>query len=142
MNKGITLRGCFILLSGIAFSLLSGLINFSNYSVIELLGSGLYFFFIAFIISSGCVWIVSQVRESEKFKNNPAEKIIAYSSLSAIMSALLTVTLLFGWLRISKEAFNWNVIVKSSCINVLFAIIYSLSYEIMQLSRERVLDTK
>jgi sensor histidine kinase YesM len=142
MNKGITLRGFYILMSGIALPLLSGLVDYHNYSVIEILGSSLYFFFIAFFISSGSVWIINTIRSNFKINSNPAEKIFYYSILCFLLSSLITAFLLAGWLKISKEPFSWSLVYKTSGIGGLLGIIYSLGFEIMLLGRERMLDTK
>jgi sensor histidine kinase YesM len=142
MNKGITLKGFFILMAGILLPMLSGLINYHLYSVIELLGSCLYFFFIAFFISTGCVWIINNTRTYFNINSNPADKIFSYSILAFLLSSLITGILLLGWSRISKEQFSWDQIMRSSCIGGLLAIIYSLGFEIILLGKERVLDTK
>jgi sensor histidine kinase YesM len=142
MNKGITLRGFYILMSGIALPLLSGLVDYHNYSVIEILGSCLYFFFIAFFISSGSVWIINTIRSNFKINTNPAEKIFYYSILCFLLSSLITAFLLVGWLKISKEQFSWSLVYRISGIGGLLGIIYSLGFEIMLLGRERMLDTK
>ena len=142
MIKGITLRGCFILVSGIILPWVCGIINYRNYSVIELLGSCLYFFFIFFIISIECAWIINKVRPLIKIKQFPEGKIFIYVLLTAVFAFLLTAIMLFEWLKISKEKFSWDVLLKTSCISGIFAVIYTLGYEILILSRERILDNK
>jgi LytS/YehU family sensor histidine kinase len=142
MIKSITLRVSFVFLAGIAFPLISGIITCENYSVIELLGSLLYFFFIALIISAGCIWIVNRVRRVFTINSNPYLKIGYYAGATLVFITLITSVLLFGWLNISKENFSWPQLLKAASVSALLAMVYVFAYEIMILSRERVLDTK
>src|SRR5215213_5804400 len=142
MIKSIALRVSFIFLLGITFPLLSAIINYQNYSVIELLGSALYFFFIALIISIGCVWIVNRLRRSFTINSNPYSRIALYAGITAVFTITFTSVLLWGWLKISKESFSWSQLWKASFISAVFAVAYVLAYEIIILSKERILDTK
>ena len=142
MIKSITLRVSFIFLAGIAFPLISGIITCENYSVIELLGSLLYFFLIALVISSCCIWIVNRLRRVFTINSNPYRKIGFYTSATMILVTLLTSVLLYGWIKISKENFNWADLFKAALVSGVLAMVYVFAYEIIILSRERVLDTK
>lgn len=142
MIKSITLRVSFIFLLGVTFPLLSGIVSYRQYSVIELLGSIVYFFFIALIISVGCVWIVNRIRRSFTIKSNPYSRIGYYAGTTTMFTLAFTSVLLWGWLKISKENFDWAQLWKASFISAVFSVVYAFAYEIIILSRERVLDTK
>ena len=142
MIKSVPLRTSFIALSGIAFPLISGIINYPAYTVIELLGSLLYFFFIAFVISICCIWIVNRIRRSFTITTNPYSRLLYYFGIIGLFTILLTSFLLWGWVNISKEHFNWAELLKASSVSAAFAVIYVFAYEIIILSKERVLDTK
>src|SRR3982751_4263761 len=142
MIKSITLRVSFVFLAGIAFPLLSGIITCENYSVIELLGCLLYFFFIAFIISAGCIWIVKRLRRVFTINTNPYRKIGYYAAATLIFITLLTSMMLYGWLKISKEYFIWPEFLKAAAVSAVLGLVYVFAYEIIILSKERILDTK
>ena len=142
MIKDITFQGIFIMLSGIVFPILSGIISYNNYSVIELLGSGLYFFLIAVLIAAGCRQVTGRVRQQFRIRDNALTKILLLSFWGALYSMLMTALMAYGWIRLSKEAFDWNIIYKACAVSGILALIFVLGNEIVLLSKERVLDTK
>ncbi|MFL5808822.1 MAG: sensor histidine kinase [Flavisolibacter sp.] len=110
--------------------------------MIELLGCLLYFFFIAFIISAGCIWIVKRLRRVFTINTNPYRKIGYYAAATLIFITLLTSMMLYGWLKISKEYFVWPELLKAAAVSAVLGLVYVFAYEIIILSKERILDTK
>jgi hypothetical protein len=142
MIKDITLQGICILLTGFVFPFLSGIITYNNYSVIELLGSGLYFFLIAMLVAAGCQRVTGLVRQQFRIRDSAVSKILLLSFWGALYSTIITGLMAYGWINLSKEPFDWNIIFKACAVSGILAVIFVLSNEIVLLSKERVLDTK
>lgn len=142
MIKDITLHGILIMLSGFVFSVLSGIITYNNYSVIELLGSGLYFFLIAMLVAAGCRRVTGLVRQQYRIRDSSVSKILMLSFWGALYSTIITGLMAYGWINLSKDPFDWSIIFKACAVSGVLAVIFVLGNEIVLLSKERVLDTK
>jgi two-component system, LytTR family, sensor kinase len=142
MIKDLLLKIIFIPLLGIGLPLVSGIINYSRYSAVELIAANLFFILTSFFIWKGCNWIHIKLRPLYRPISNPFSKIAAVCLVSALYGACTGGLSSLVWLKISRESFSWMGIYKfiSACIAAV--IIFTLVYEILFLSKERELDTK
>jgi len=142
MIRDIYLRGFFIPLLGIVLPLIAGLINYNHYPLPGIIGAGLYFIFTSACIWIGCNWIHRKLRIAYGISGNPFSKIASLFLIEGIYGASVAAILSILWSRISGESFNWGSVFKFSLLSTLAVIIFSLIYEVIFLSKERVLDTK
>ncbi|HEV7620419.1 MAG TPA: histidine kinase, partial [Flavisolibacter sp.] len=63
-------------------------------------------------------------------------------ALFSVISFLVFSLMLYGWLKISKEPFSYDTILRGSFIGICLALIYGLSLEINWLNKEHSLDKK
>jgi two-component system, LytTR family, sensor kinase len=142
MIRDIYLRLLFIPLLGITFPLIAGLITYSRYSISGIITANLYFIFTSCCIWAGCNWIHRKLRIAYGISGNPFSKIASLFLIEGIYGTSVAAILSMIWIRISKEPFGWQSIFKFSLLSTLAVIIFSLIYEVLFLSKERVLDTK
>jgi LytS/YehU family sensor histidine kinase len=142
MIRDIYLRAFFIPLLGIILPLIAGLISYSRYSLAGIIGANLYFIFTSACIWGGCNWIHRKLRTAYGISGNPFSKIASLFLIEGIYGTCTAAILSMIWIRISKEPFGWDAALKFSLLSTLAVIIFSLIYEVLFLSKERVLDTK
>jgi len=142
MIKDLLLKIIFIPSLGVGLPLISGLINYKNYSALELLAANLFFILTSFSIWKGCNWIHIKLRPLYRPISNPFNKIGAVCLVSAVYGACTGGLSSFVWLKISREPFSWMSVYRFLAACVSAVIIFTLIYEILFLSKERELDTK
>ena len=142
MIKDLLLKIIFIPVLGIGLPLVSGIVNYSRYSLFELIAANLFFILTSFFIWKGCNWIHIKLRPLYRPISNPFSKIAAVSFVSALYGACTGGLSSLIWLKISREHFSWVSIYKFIAACIAAVIIFTLIYEILFLSKERELDTK
>jgi len=142
MIKDLLLKIIFIPTLGVGLPLISSLINYKNYSPLELLAANVFFILTSFSIWKGCNWIHIKLRPIYRPISNPFNKIGAVCLVSALYGACTGGLSSFVWLKISREPFSWMSVYRFLAACVAAVIIFTLIYEILFLSKERELDTK
>lgn len=142
MIKDLLLKIIFIPVLGIGLPLVSGIIDYKKYSLVELFAANLFFILTSFFIWKGCNWIHIKLRPLYRPISNPFSKIAAVCLVSALYGACTGGLSSLIWLKISREPFTWVSIYKFITACVAAVIIFTLIYEILFLSKERELDTK
>jgi Putative regulator of cell autolysis len=136
------LRRVFIPLLGLIIPYFSGIISFSNYSILELIAGYGFFIFVSFAIWTSCSWIHHKIRPLFKVNQNPFIKISSVCLISSLFGASIAGFLSLIWFKISKENFSWTSLYKCMVFSALAVVIFTLIYEILFLSKERELDNK
>ena len=142
MIKDLLLKIIFIPVLGIGLPPVSGIIDYSRYSLFELIAANLFFILTSFTIWKGCNWIHIKLRPLYRPISSPFSKIAAVCLVSATYGACTGGLSSLVWLEISREPFSWMGIYKFITACVAAVIIFTLVYEILFLSKERELDTK
>ena len=142
MIKDAHLRVFFIPLLGIGLPLISGIINYNKYSFPELLVANLLFITTSLAIWVGCKWIHSKIRLLYAPLSNPFAKLAMVSFVSAIYGACVGCLSTLVWMQFSRDGFNWEGLWKFTILCVLAVLVFTLLYEILYLTRERVLDSQ
>ncbi len=142
MIKDARLRLVFIPVLGISLPLLSGIVTYSLYTVIELLAANLLFIFTSLIIWAGCNWIHGRIRPLFSPLANPFSKIFTVCSVSALYGGSIGTLSVATWLVLSRESFSWKAPGLFVILCMVAVIVFTLIYEILFLSKERELDTK
>lgn len=142
MIKDALLKMIFIPLLGIGLPIISGIITYNLYSVPELIAANLLFIITSFIIWAGCNWVHFKLRPLYAPISKLFTRIATVCFVSALYGACIGGLSTFIWIKISREAFNWNGIYKFIAVCVAAVIIFTLLYEILFLSKERELDNK
>ena len=127
---------------GIILPLIAGLISYNRYSIAGIISANMYFIFTSACIWGGCNWLHRKLRVAYGISGDPFSKIASLLLIEGIYGTCTAAILSMIWLRISKESFGWNNIIKFSLLSTLAVIIFSLIYEVLFLIKERVLDTK
>jgi sensor histidine kinase YesM len=139
MIKDTLLRLLFIPMLGLVISYISGIITYDKYTIQGIVGGSIYFIFTSFCIWRGCQWIHLKLRQFYTIKQNPFSKIISVCVVSALYSSAVAGIFSLTWMKVSKEVFRWEPVNKSVIFAVLGAIVFTLVYEILYLSKEREL---
>jgi two-component system, LytTR family, sensor kinase len=142
MIKDLLLRVIFIPLLGISLPLVSGILLYDKYSLIELIGGNIFFIATSLLIWIGCNWIHKKLRPLYKPISNPFSKIAAVSLSSGLYGACTGALACLIWLSVSGEEFRWGPVWKFIGACLCAVIIFTLIYEILFLSKEREIDTK
>jgi hypothetical protein len=142
MIKDLLLKIIFIPALGIGLPLVSGIIDYSRYSLFELIAANLFFILTSFFIWKGCNWIHIKLRPLYRPISNPFSKIAAVCLVSALYGACTGGLSSLIWLKMSRESFSWMGVYKFIAACIAAVIIFTLVYEILFLSKERELDTK
>jgi Histidine kinase len=142
MIKDRFLRLIFIPLLGILIPFFSGIIDYSQYSVTELVGINLYYVLLSYCIWTGAGWIHSKLRFIFKNFRNPIIKVFSVSMTGGLFGAAISGIFSIAWYKISKEAFSWAPIFKCIAFSSLAVVLFTLIYEILFLSNQRNLYTK
>ena len=142
MIKDLLLKIIFIPILGIGLPLISGIVTYKKYSLLQLIAANIFFILTSFVIWKGCNWIHSKLRPLYMPISNPFSKIAAVCFVSALYGACTGGLSSLIWLKMSREVFNWMNIYKFIAACVAAVIVFTLIYEILFLSKERELDTK
>jgi sensor histidine kinase YesM len=142
MIKDLLLKIIFIPVLGISLPLISGIITYNKYTLIELIAANAFFILTSSLIWMGCNWIHIKLRPLYKPISNPFHKIAAVSLVSALYSACTGGLSSMLWMTLSREDFSWDSILKFLTACIAAVIIFTLIYEILFLSKEREIDTQ
>jgi len=132
----------FIPLLGMLIPPVSGMITYSHYSTIEIMGIAIFFIITSFFIWTGCNWIHSKLRSHFRTITNPFPKIISLCIICLLYGNSVGSISTMIWFSISKEPFSWDGLFKFNLFCSLAIILFTLVYEILFLNKERELDTK
>jgi len=142
MIRDVYLKGVFIPLLGILIPQISGIITYTNYSVVENVIANFYFILVSLSVWLGCNWIHARLRTYFRVSSNPFLKIASICGVCAIYGLCLSGILVMLWFYFSKETFYWNNLYKFSVFGTLSVVLFTLIYEILFLSKEREIDEK
>ena len=142
MIKDLVLRIVFIPLLGIGLPLISRIIDYSRYSVFELVAANIFFILTSFAIWAGCNWIHTKLRPLYRPISNPFSKIAAVCLVSALYGACTGGLSALVWFKITREPFIWTGFYTFILACVAAVIIFTLVYEILFLSKEREIDNR
>lgn len=142
MIKDAHLRIIFIPLLGVSLPLLSGIISYDHYSAPWLVVANLYFITTSLAIWAGCNWIHARLRLLYKSLGNPFTRIAHVTIVSGLYGASTGCLSTLVWMRVSRDAFNWQGLWRFTILCVLAVIIFTLIYEILFMAKERELDTR
>jgi len=132
----------FIPLLGMLIPPVSGMIMYTHYSTIEIMGIAIFFIITSFCIWTGCNWIHSKLRGHFRTITNPFPKIISLCIICLLYGNSVGSISTLIWFSISKEPFSWDAVFKFNLFCSLAIILFTLVYEILFLNKERELDTK
>ena len=127
---------------GVIISYVSGIITYSRYSTLEIIGALAYFIFVSFAIWKGCSWIHLKVRQFYPVDQNPFLKIASVCMISGLYGIAISGMLGLTWMRFSRETFSWTPLIELTLFSFLAVIVLTLVYEIVYLSKERERDTE
>ncbi len=136
------LRALFIPLLGIFIPIISGIVTYSKYGLLQIVEANFYFIFCSFLIWTGSNWVHMKLRPVYRTGVNPFIKITSISLLSILCGISIGGILAMLWLKFSYEIFNWTNLFKFLVLCMLAIIVFTLVYEILFLSKERELDGK
>lgn len=130
-------------LMGIIFPNLTGLISNANYTVATLVMHYLFFIATAYTIWRGNIFILNFVRKKIQWRNNQYYNIILlHIFFNIIFSGASSFLLLVLWKYFSNETYkNFEPVVYTSLIIIIFSIIITNLYEIIFLYGERESNT-
>jgi len=140
MIKDKLLKIVFTPLLGIIISYVSGVITYTRYTALELIGSLFYFVLVSFCIWKGCQWIHLRVRQFYTIGQNPFSKIASVCAISGLYGTAISGMFCLTWMRISKEEFRWLTVAEFIIFSVLAVVVFTLIYEVLYLSKEREKD--
>ena len=136
------LRILFIPLLGIMIPAVSGIIGYRLYSVPAIIAANAYFILTSACIWMGSNWIHSKLRGSFRVSGNPFTKILSLCGICLLYGGSVGTISSMLWFYVSKNAFNWNDLLRFNLLCALAIILFTLVYEILFLNKERELDTK
>lgn len=136
------LRALFIPVLGIIIPIISRIITYRNYGILQLIGANLFFIFSSFLIWNGSNWVHIKLRPVYGSGVNPFIKIVSISLISILCGISIGGIMAMIWLKFSNEIFSWANLTKFLVICTLAIILFTLIYEILFLSKERELDSK
>lgn len=142
MIKDAYLKVIFIPLLGIFLPLMSGLISYERYSIIELLLSNLYFILTSFTIWIGCNWVHFKLRPLYVPIRGLLARVGTVCFISGIYAACIGLVSSLLWLNYSRENFTWIAVYKFLAVCIAAVILFTLVYEILFLTKEREIDNK
>ena len=142
MIKDKYLRLIFIPLLGIMIPFFSGIISYNRYSILLLIAINLYFILLSYCIWSGASWIHRKIRFIIKNFSNPIIKVFSVSLIGGLFGAAISGIFSIVWFKISKENFSWPPLFRCVAFSSLAVLLFTMLYEILFLSTQRVLYTK
>ncbi len=142
MIKDLMLKVIFIPLLGVLLPYLSGIITYANYSFLSLILYNIYCLFISFLIWQGCNWIHYKLRLFYASLSGTLFKILTICSISVWYTACIGTLSLAIWFSITTETFTWASSLRFLSFCAIAAILFTLVYEILYLSKEREIDSR
>lgn len=141
MIKDVYMRILFIPLLGIMLPFISGIIDYSLYSLTEMLVANIYFMITSYCIWTGSSWVHGRLRPLFGSVPNPFTKIAAVSLATALYGTCIGGVSVLAWYKFSKEILSWTNVYIFEAICILAVIVFTLVYEILFLSNEREEDS-
>ena len=142
MIKDKYLRLVFIPLLGMVIPFFSGIISYSRYSILELIAINLYYILLSYCIWTGASWLHRKTRFLSTSFRNPVIKVFSVSLIGGLFGAAISGIFSLVSYKISKENFSWTPIFRCVAFSSLAVLLFTLLYEILFLSTQRVLYTK
>lgn len=142
MIKDLILKTVFIPLLGIFLPVLSGLISYKLYSIVELVAANIFFILTSFSIWAGCNWIHMRLRPLYRPIQHLPWRVLAVCLVSALYGACTSGLAVAVWMKISRETFAWEPAYRFVAASVAAVILFTLVYEILFLTKERELDNE
>ena len=142
MIKDALLKVIFIPLLGVSLPLIAGLISYEKYSVFQIILINLYFIGTSFTIWKGCNWIHFKLRPLYAPLRGLITRIASVCFVSGVYACCIGLLSSLLWMSYSGEDFIWNTIFKFVTLCIAAAIVFTLVYEILFLTKEREIDTK
>ena len=142
MIKDKYLRLVFIPLLGMVIPFFSGIISYSRYSILELIAINLYYILLSYCIWTGASWLHRKTRFLSTSFRKPVIKVFSVSLIGGLFGAAISGIFSIAWYKISKENFSWTPIFRCVAFSSLAVLLFTLLYEILFLSTQRVLYTK
>jgi hypothetical protein len=142
MTRDTYLRILFIPVLGVSLPVISGLITYRNYTVLQLAAANTFFILTSLTIWAGSHWMHKRFRLLFSSNTNPFIKLITVCTSSALYGSSIGAFSFLVWLKVSGEAFNRNNAWKFIALCIIVVIVFTLIYEILFLSKEREIDTK
>lgn len=127
-------------LLGVLIPNLTGIITHSKYTAAELVGSYLFFIFIALIVWQGNVMLMRQVKRKYKWGHrNYYKTILAFFISNVVYSGVISLLLLLTWRFLSRETYtNWQPIGYTVLIIIVSSALVTNIYENFFLNQEQV----
>jgi hypothetical protein len=142
MIKDLLLKAIFIPVLGISLPIIAGIVSYERQSSVQIVLIGAFFILTSFFIWMGCTWIHRKLRPLYRPISNPLSKILTVCMVSALYAACAGSLSVLTWQKISSEDFPEKGLYRFVAACIAAAILFTLLYEILFLSKERELDTK
>ncbi|HEX2534838.1 MAG TPA: histidine kinase [Chitinophagaceae bacterium] len=142
MIKDSVFKALFIPLVGMLLPVLSHLARYDGRPAGHVLLSNLFFIFTSFLIWQGCVGIVSRVRRTPGLRGRTFTKLILLCFPTTLFGAGVTSISAASWQQYMYGEIRWDLVWRTAGGSALVALILTLVYEILFLSKEHELDTK
>ncbi len=142
MIKDLLLKAIFIPVLGISLPLIAGIVSYERQTSVQIVLIAAFFILTSFFIWMGCTWIHRKLRPLYRPISNPLSKILTVCIVSAIYAACAGSLSVLTWQKISNENFPEKGLYRFVAACIAAAILFTLMYEILFLSKERELDTK
>jgi len=125
-----TIRLVLIPFFGFVIPNVTGMINNSEYGIVQLLFAYLYFTFIAFAIWQGNRYLLFRLRLRFSWLSQPMYKVIALVVSNIFYTIPISVGLMTMWYVFAQHsATDWNVIYKATALCVVCVVFITHTYE-------------
>lgn len=142
MIKDLLLKAIFIPVLGISLPIIAGIVSYERQSSVQIVLIGAFFILTSFLIWMGCTWIHRKLRPLYRPISNPLSKILTVCTVSVLYAASAGSLSVLTWQKISREEFPREGMYRFVAACVAAAILFTLLYEILFLSKERELDNR
>ena len=124
MVKDVYMRILFVPILGIGIPYVSGIIDYSLYSTLELLAAHSFFILTSFVIWTGSSWVHAKLRPLFVAVSNPFTKITAVVTATTLYGVCIGGLSVLTWYKSSREIFSWNNVSKFESICALAVIVF------------------
>jgi sensor histidine kinase YesM len=142
MTRDTYLRILFIPLPGVLLPVISGLVSYRDYTLLQLVGVYGFFILSSFIIWAGCNWIHIRLRQLFSASTTPLIKILSVCSFCIVYAACISSFTFLAWQKISGEVLFRDKALQFAALYTIVVIVFTLISEILFLSKERERDLK
>ncbi len=141
MIKDFNFKLLFIPLFGICIPALSGLVYYSNFKLLQVVSSNLFFILCWYLTWQGTVNFIARVRNN-KYLLHTLHKLLLLCSVAFLIAALLSATSALIWEQAWLPILNQKAIIDYGLNSGLLMVFIILIYEILFLKKEVELDTQ